>query len=59
VVTTRGHVQWIVTEHGAVNLRGRTLRERAQLLIRVAHPDFREELRAAAAQRHLFGPGSP
>lgn len=58
VVTTRGHVQWVVTEHGAVNLRGRTLRERAALLIRVAHPDFREELRAAAAQRHLVGPGS-
>ncbi|MCA9711046.1 MAG: 4-hydroxybutyrate coenzyme A transferase, partial [Myxococcales bacterium] len=58
VVTTRGHVQWVVTEHGAVNLRGRTLRERAELLIRVAHPDFRAELRAAAAQRHLVGAGS-
>ena len=58
VVTTRGHVQWVVTEHGAVNLRGRTLRERANLLIRVAHPDFRAELRAAAAQRHLVGPAS-
>lgn len=55
VVTTRGHVQWIVTEHGAVNLRGRSLRERAELLISVAHPDFRAELRAAAAERHLVG----
>jgi 4-hydroxybutyrate CoA-transferase len=51
VVTTRGHVQWVVTEHGAVNLRGRSLRERAELLIRVAHPDVRGELRAAAAER--------
>ncbi|MBN8613717.1 MAG: 4-hydroxybutyrate CoA-transferase [Deltaproteobacteria bacterium] len=54
VVTTRGHVQWVVTEHGAVNLRGRTLRERADLLISIAHPDFRAELRAAAAARKLF-----
>ncbi len=45
VVTTRGHVHWVVTEHGAVNLHGKTLRERAQLLIGVAHPDFRAELR--------------
>ncbi|MFW6067173.1 MAG: acetyl-CoA hydrolase/transferase family protein [Myxococcota bacterium] len=54
VVTTRGHVQWIVTEHGAVNLRGRSLRQRADMLISVAHPDFRAELRAAAAGRKLF-----
>lgn len=53
VVTTRGHVQWVVTEHGAVNLRGRTLRERAEMLIAIAHPEFRGELRAAAAERKL------
>ncbi|MBX6341718.1 MAG: acetyl-CoA hydrolase/transferase family protein, partial [Thermomicrobiaceae bacterium] len=35
VVTTRGHVQWVVTEHGAVNLRGRSLRQRADLLIQI------------------------
>lgn len=45
VVTTRGHVHWVVTEHGAVNLHGKTLRERAELLISVAHPDFRAELK--------------
>lgn len=55
VVTTRGHVQWVVTEHGAVNLRGRTLRERAERLISIAHPDFRAELRAAAVERRIFG----
>jgi 4-hydroxybutyrate CoA-transferase len=57
VVTTRGHVQWVVTEHGAVNLRARSLRERAELLIRVAHPDVRGELRAAAVQRKLIDLG--
>lgn len=45
VVTTRGHVHWIVTEYGGVDLWGRTLRERADLLISIAHPDFREALR--------------
>lgn len=54
VVTTRGHVQWVVTEHGAVNLRGRSLRERAEMLISIAHPEVRGELRAAAASRKIF-----
>ncbi len=54
VVTTRGHVHWIVTEYGAVNLWGRSLRERAELLISIAHPDFRGELlREVRAIRHL------
>ncbi|GAB4206915.1 MAG: acetyl-CoA hydrolase/transferase C-terminal domain-containing protein [Sandaracinaceae bacterium] len=53
VVTTRGHVQWVVTENGAVNLRGRTLRERAEMLISIADPAFRGELRAAAAARKI------
>jgi len=44
VVTTRGHVHWVVTEHGAVNLHGKSLRERAELLVSIAHPDFRGEL---------------
>jgi acyl-CoA hydrolase len=47
VVTTRGHVHWVVTEHGAVNLHGRSIRERAELLVSIAHPDFRAELRRA------------
>ncbi len=45
VVTTRGHVHWVVTEHGAVDLFGLTLRQRAEALVSIAHPDFRGELR--------------
>ncbi len=44
VVTTRGHVHWVVTEYGAVNLHGLSLRERAEALTSIAHPDFRAEL---------------
>jgi acyl-CoA hydrolase len=47
VVTTRGHVQWVVTEFGAVNLHGRSLVERARELVSIAHPDFRAELTEA------------
>ena len=54
VVTTRAHVQWIVTEYGAVNLYGKTMQERAKMLISIAHPDHREELDRAAFER--FGP---
>lgn len=54
VVTTRGHVHWVVTEHGAVNLHGLTLRERGEALVSIAHPDFRGELaRALNATRHF------
>jgi 4-hydroxybutyrate CoA-transferase len=52
-VTTRADVHFVVTEHGIARLFGKSLRERAQELIAVAHPDFREELRAAARRRHL------
>jgi acyl-CoA hydrolase len=54
VVTTRGHVHWIVTEYGAVNLHGKTLRERAELLIGIAHPDVRAELRRDISQLRHF-----
>jgi acyl-CoA hydrolase len=58
VVTTRGHVHWVATEYGAVNLFGRSLRERAELLISIAHPDVRADLsREFAAARHVkLGP---
>ena len=50
----RSETQWIVTEYGARNVRGMTLRERAQALIEIAHPDFREALISAARERHLL-----
>jgi len=54
VVTTRGHVHWVVTEHGVVNLFGLSLRQRAEALIRIAHPDVRGDLRRAFAEtRHI------
>ncbi len=48
VTTPRHHVQYVVTEYGVANLGMLTDDERAQALIAVAHPDFRDELRAAA-----------
>ena len=51
VVTTRNHIHWFVTEYGAVNLYGRSLQERAELIISVAHPDHREALEKAAFER--------
>lgn len=51
-VTTRNHIHWFVTEYGAVNLYGKSLQERARLLISVAHPDHREELERAAFERY-------
>lgn len=54
VVTTRNHIHWFVTEYGAVNLYGKSLQERAKMIISVAHPDHRESLDRAAFER--FGP---
>jgi acyl-CoA hydrolase len=51
VVTTRAHVHYVVTEYGAVNLYGKTLRQRAKALIGIAHPDHREQLERAAFER--------
>lgn len=48
VVTSRGDVHWVVTEYGAVDLHGKTVRQRAEALIGVAHPGFRAKLREAA-----------
>ncbi|HDN05132.1 MAG TPA: acetyl-CoA hydrolase/transferase family protein [Chloroflexi bacterium] len=44
VVTTRNHVHYVVTEFGVASLYGKTIRERAQALINVAHPDFKDDL---------------
>ncbi len=50
VVTTRGHVHWVITEYGAVNLHGKSLRERGEALISIAHPDFQADLRRELAE---------
>jgi len=50
-VTTRAHVQYVVTENGIAYLFGKSLRQRAYELIRIAHPDKQEELEKAAFER--------
>ncbi len=55
VVTTRGDVHWVVTEYGARNLHGRTIRDRATMLIELAHPRFRDELERAAVRLGYLG----
>ena len=54
VVTSRADVHYVVTEFGVAQLFGKNLRERAEALIQVAHPDFREELEKAAKERKLL-----
>jgi acyl-CoA hydrolase len=51
VVTTRGHIHYVVTEHGTAYLFGKNLRERAKELISIAHPDDREMLEREAFER--------
>ncbi|MFX0107882.1 MAG: GNAT family N-acetyltransferase [Candidatus Hodarchaeota archaeon] len=55
VVTTRGDVDYIITEYGFATLRGRSIRERVLSLIAIAHPDFRNELlEAAKNMKYVF-----
>ena len=51
VTTTRNDVDYIITEYGIAHLKGKTLRERAKLLIEIAHPKFREKLRKKAIEK--------
>jgi acetyl-CoA hydrolase len=44
VVTTRNHIRYLVTEYGVADLYGKSIRQRAQQLIHIAHPEFRDEL---------------
>ena len=53
VVTTRGHVHWVVTEYGVVNLFGKGLKQRAKALISIAHPDLRAELERSYYERYI------
>jgi acyl-CoA hydrolase len=52
VVTSRGHVHWVVTEYGKVFLFGKNLKQRAQSLIDIAHPEHREWLEKAFYKRY-------
>ncbi len=49
----RNDVHWIVTEHGAANLKGLSVSERARAVIGLAHPDFRDSLTAEARAQGL------
>ena len=52
VTTPRAFVDYVVTEYGIATLRGKSLRQRAQELIAVAHPDFRDTLQSEAARMY-------
>ena len=54
VVTSRNHVRFVVTEYGVAELYGKTIRQRAQALINVAHPQFREEMTRQAKDLHYL-----
>ena len=56
VTTPRSEVFYMATEYGAVNLAGLSTWERAEALISIAHPDFRDELIRAAEQQHIWLP---
>lgn len=57
VVTTRGHVHYVVTEFGVAYLYGKNLRQRAHALINIAHPDDREALERSCHERFKVFPG--
>ncbi|UCC12057.1 MAG: acetyl-CoA hydrolase/transferase family protein [candidate division WOR-3 bacterium] len=54
VVTTRADVHYVVTEYGVAYLHGKNLRQRAEALIGISHPDFKESLTKAAEERKLL-----
>jgi acyl-CoA hydrolase len=56
VVTTRGHIHYVVTEYGVALLYGKNLRQRAKALIEIAHPDDREMLERASFERFKHFP---
>lgn len=54
VVTSRNHVRYVVTEFGVADLYGKTVRQRSQALINIAHPRFREEITETARELHYL-----
>jgi len=57
VTTPRTDVMFVVTEYGLANLKGKSVPERAQALIGIAHPDFREPLEREAYEHRLIPRG--
>jgi acyl-CoA hydrolase len=57
VTTPRSDVMYVVTEYGIVNLKGKSVAERAKALISLAHPDFREQLERQAYEHRLIPHG--
>ena len=54
VTTPRTDTMYVVTEHGIVNLKGKSVPERAKALISIAHPDFREGLEREAREKGIL-----
>jgi acetyl-CoA hydrolase len=54
VITTRSHVHYVVTEYGVAELYGKTIQQRAKELIRIAHPEFRDQLTRDAKELHYL-----
>ena len=54
ITVPRSYAPIVITEYGVADLRGRTTWERAELLINIAHPDFREELIREAEKNHIW-----
>ena len=54
VTDTRANVHYFVTEYGMVNLKGLSTWQKAEALISVAHPDFREQLIQEAEKMHIW-----
>jgi acyl-CoA hydrolase len=57
VTTPRSDVMYVVTEYGMVNLKGKSVADRAKAMISIAHPDFREELERQAREHRLIPKG--
>jgi acyl-CoA hydrolase len=54
VTTSKNDVNYVVTEYGVAQLRGKSAKQRAEALIGIAHPNFRAELRAEAVRMKLL-----
>ena len=54
VTTSKNDINYVVTEYGVAQLRGKSAKQRCEALIGIAHPDFRPQLREAAKKMHLL-----